>query len=108
MKKPEQELPANPEQNLEKLKESLLELIAQYNQDSDHRTIELINNFGEPVGYLWLYWANWHDDNRSTHTIGFTYNNQDNTLASVAGQKDISFDKASEYFAKELEAIPKK
>lgn len=108
MEKPKQEILSNREQNLEKLKNSLFELINQYNNDPSHREVEPINNFGEPYGKLRLYWANWHDDNHSTHMIGFMFNGVDGVLRLVGGKETFSLNEATDCFMGQLKDIPKK
>jgi hypothetical protein len=108
MERNKQEIISNPEQNLEKLKDSLLEIINQYNSEPAHRMVKPINGFGESLGEMSLFWAHWSDNFRSTHPIGFTYNSKDKKLTSLSNEENIPFNNASDRFLEDLKNIPEK
>jgi hypothetical protein len=107
MEKRKQETLSNLEQDLNELKTTLLELVKEHNSHSENRAIEPINHFGENMGGIRMYWVNWHDDNHSTHTIGFSMFDG-KTLIPIGEEKSIPVEEAENLFLKEIEELPKK
>jgi hypothetical protein len=53
-----------------------------------------------------LFWANWSDDQNSTHLVGFVYRVGKKELEDFGNKEEIVLENAIEYFNRQLENIP--